>query len=147
MTHLALEIRFSDVETAVPTTPGLYQIITDEGELLKVGISGNLRKRLLQHRQSKQSRLKLREGGDWRNPADVISKQSILAKHLYFSPPVLGYDLQTEIGRQRYLEERCHLLITLTRTREEARDMERPKEKSGDYRFGGRVKALPLDRS
>lgn len=58
---------------------------------------------------------------------------------------VFGYDLQTESGRQRYLEERCHLFITLTNTREEARDMERPKEKRGDYRFGGRVKALPLN--
>lgn len=94
---------------------------------------------------SKQSRLKLREGGDWRNPADVTSKQSILAKHLYFSLPVLGYDLKTEIGRQRYLEERCHLLITLTETREEAREMERTEENSGDYRFGGRIEALPLE--
>ncbi|EIK94777.1 hypothetical protein PMM47T1_19813 [Pseudomonas sp. M47T1] len=48
-------IRFSEIEAAVPTAPGLYEIVTDQGELLKVGISVNLRKRLIQHRQSKQS--------------------------------------------------------------------------------------------
>ncbi|WP_434563075.1 hypothetical protein J3P95_11120 [Pseudomonas sp. Z5-35] len=49
MSHQQPGIRFSDVETAVPSTPGLYQIIADDGELLKVGISGDLRKRLIQH--------------------------------------------------------------------------------------------------
>jgi len=60
----SFKIRFSEIETTVPpgAAPGLYEIVTDEGKLLKVGISGNLRRRLVQHRQSKQSRLKLKEG-------------------------------------------------------------------------------------
>ncbi|MGY3323879.1 hypothetical protein [Pseudomonas fluorescens] len=133
-------IRFSEIEAAVPTAPGLYEIVTDQGELLKVGISVNLRKRLIQHRQSRQSRLKLKDGGKWSNPSDVVSKQSILAKHLFFSGQVPGYDLQTEAGRQCYLEEKCHILITPTTTRDEARAIERVKEKSGAYRFEGNVR-------
>ena len=133
----SFNIRFSEIETAVPSTPGLYEIVTDEGKLLKVGISGNLRRRLIQHRQSKQSRLKLKEGGEWSNPNDVLSKQSILAKHLYFHSPVTGYDLKTEAGRQAFLDQQCHLLVTVTLTREEAREMERLKEQSGAYQFVG----------
>lgn len=140
MIEQSFKIRFSEIETALPSAPGLYEIVTDEGKLLKVGISGNLRRRLLQHRQSKQSRLKLKEGGEWSNPNDVLSKQSILAKHLYFHPPVTGYDLKTEAGRQAFLEQQCHLLVTVTLTREEAREMERLKEQSGAYQFVGVTK-------
>lgn len=76
--------RFSEIETAVQSAPGLYEIVTDEGKLSKVGISGNQRRGLIQHRPSKQSRLKLKDAGDWSNPNDVMSKQSILVKHLFF---------------------------------------------------------------
>ena len=88
MIEQSFKIRFSEFETAVPLAPGLYEIVTDEGKLLKVSISGNLRLRLIQHRQSKQSRLKLKDAGDWSNPSDVMCKQSILAKHLFFHSPV-----------------------------------------------------------
>ena len=137
----SFKIRFSEIETTVPASPGLYEIVTDEGGLLKVGISGNLRKRLIQHRQSRQSRLKLKEVGDWSNPSDVMSKQSILAKHLFFFSPDTGFDLKTEAGRQAFLEQRCHVLVTVTLTREEAREMELLKERSGAYQFVGVTKA------
>jgi hypothetical protein len=140
----SFKIRFSEIEIAVPPTSGLYEIVTDEGKLLKVGISGNLRKRLVQHRQSKQSRLKLKEGGDWSNPNDVMSKQSILAKHLFFHSPTPGYDLKTESGRQSFLEQRCHVLVIVTSTREEAREMEKLKEQSGAYQFVGVTQAHRL---
>ena len=146
MTEQSFKIRFSEVETAVPSAPGLYEIVTDEGKLLKVGISGNLRRRLIQHRQSKQNRLKLKDGGDWSNPSDVLSKQSILAKHLFFQTPVTGYDLKTEAGRQCFLEQRCHLLITVTLTRHEAREMEKLKEQSGAYQFVGDTKVASSHR-
>ncbi|AZE47266.1 hypothetical protein C4K04_1576 [Pseudomonas chlororaphis] len=85
MTEQSFRVRFSEIETAVPSAPGLYEIVTHEGELLKVGISRNLRRRrLVQHRQSKQVRLKLKEGGDWSKPNEVMSKQSLLENHMYF---------------------------------------------------------------
>jgi hypothetical protein len=137
----SFRIRFSEIETTVPTAPGLYEIVTDDGALLKVGISGNLRKRLIQHRQSRQSRLNLKEGGDWSNPSDVMSKQSILAKHLFFFSDT-GFDLKTESGRQAFLEQQCHVFVTVTLTREEAREMELLKERSGAYQFVGVTKAV-----
>jgi hypothetical protein len=140
----SFRIRFSEIETAVPSTPGLYEIVTDEGELLKVGISGNLRRRLVQHRQSKQSRLKLKSGGSWSNPNDVMSKQSILAKHLFFYSQGLGYDLKSEAGRQAFLEQRCHVLVKVTSTREEARKLEKQMERSGAYRFVGMTSSFLL---
>ncbi|MFC6340098.1 hypothetical protein [Pseudomonas karstica] len=144
MIEQSFRIRFSEIEATVPAAPGLYEIVTDEGGMLKVGISGNLRKRLVQHRQSRQSRLKLKEGGQWSNPSDVMSKQSILAKHLFFRSPVTGFDLKTEAGRQVFLEQRCHVLVTVTLTREEAREMERLKEQSGAYPFVGVTKTPEL---
>lgn len=90
MIERSFRIRFSEIETAVPSAPGLYEIVTDEGGLLKVGISGNLRRRFSQHRQSRQSRLKLKEGGDWSNPSDVMSKhgRGQLAGRLALSPRI-----------------------------------------------------------
>lgn len=38
VTEQSFKIRFSEIETAVPSAPGLYEIVTDEGKLLKVGI-------------------------------------------------------------------------------------------------------------
>lgn len=141
MIERIFKIRFSEIETTVPVAPGLYEIVTDEGRLLKVGISGNLSKRLIQHRQSKQSRLKLKEGGDWSSPSDAMSKQSILAKHLFFFSQDTGFDLKNEAGRQAFLEQRCHVVVTVTSTREEAREMELLKERSGAYQFVGVTKA------
>jgi hypothetical protein len=73
-------------------------IHTNDGCALKVGIGMNLRERLSQHRDSLDSRLRLKPGGTRDNPDDVESKGSILAKHLYYDSSVTsGYDLKSEI--------------------------------------------------
>jgi hypothetical protein len=41
-----MKIRFTDMHVQVPTTAGLYEIHTDQGIALKVGIAINLLKRL-----------------------------------------------------------------------------------------------------
>lgn len=132
-------IRFSEIEQFVPARPGIYEIHSVDGIPLKVGIGVNLRKRLIQHRRSRQSRLILKAGGDWSNPDDVRSSQSILAKHLFFAAEIDGYDLTSEAGRQAFLEQRCYILFRATTTREEARALERLKEASGAFPFAGRV--------
>ncbi len=142
----AMDIRFSEIEKNVPALPGIYEIYTNDGEALKVGIGVNLRKRLIQHRRSRQSRLVLKPGGSWENPADVRSTQSILAKHLYFAGCADGYDLSTEAGRQAFLEERCFIRFRVTSSRKEARSLELALEASGAFLLQGRV-SRPLQRS
>ena len=132
-----VRVSFAAIEAEVPEEPGLYQIRTINDECLKVGIAQNLRKRLKQHRASRQACLRLKPGGDWANPADVVSKQSILAKHLFFDQRT-NYDLKTELGRQRFLHTECYVLFLPTRTRAEAREMERQFEREGRFRYVGR---------
>lgn len=77
--------RFSEIEKYVTHDgSGLYEIQTQDGRPLKVGISKQLCRRLCQHRASRQKPLRLKPGGHRSNPSDVISKQSVLAKHLYY---------------------------------------------------------------
>ena len=59
--------------------PGIYEIHTIDGEILKVGIAGNLRKRLTQHCASRG--LRFDNGKSAEDPHQVRSKSSILAKH------------------------------------------------------------------
>lgn len=132
-------ISFSEIEQFVPAKPGLYEIYMLDGTALKVGIGVDLRKRLIQHWRSRQSRLILKPGGDWNNPADVRSSQSILAKHLFFAGTIDGFDLKSEAGRQTFLEKRCYIRFVVTATRDEARSLEREKEASGAFPFAGRV--------
>lgn len=66
-----------------------------------------------------------------------MSKQSILAKHLFFYSREPGFDLKSEAGRQAFLEQRCHILVKVTSNREEARELEKHMERSGAYRFVG----------
>jgi hypothetical protein len=68
------KVRFEKIENQIPSGPGLYEIHTDTGIALKVGIGVSLRKRLLKHQASRQSCLRLKSGGDRRNPDDVVSK-------------------------------------------------------------------------
>src|SRR5688572_14697033 len=94
--------RFSEIEQHVPDgQPGIYEIHTTSGIRLKIGISSNLRKRLIQHRQSRQTALKLKPGGNRSNPQDVQSKQSILTQHLYYDAQIApDFDLVSESGRR-----------------------------------------------
>src|SRR5258708_6120575 len=96
-------IRFDQIESCIQEGPGIYEIHTDTGIPLKVGIGGSLRKRLSQQRASRQSCLKLKPSGHWSRPDDVKAKGSILAKHLYFDHAITcDYDLRTEAGRRGF---------------------------------------------
>jgi len=130
---------FASIEKSIPERPGIYGIYTLDNVPLKVGISVNLRRRLRQHKESRQKYLLLRFNGNWANPADVKSTRSILAKHLYFSTAD-GFNLKLETDRQRYLLENCYILFKTTGSREEAREIEKQLEATGKFRFIGRVK-------
>jgi len=140
-------LRFSEIDQTVPAgQPGLYEIWTLLGVPLKVGIALDLRLRLRQHRSSRKNSLRLKSGGSWSRPRDVDSKQSILAKHLYFDRELThDYDLSSEAGRRGFLEDCCEVRIRPTATREEARELEKQREATGLFRYTGRVKARPQD--
>ncbi|MER1969112.1 hypothetical protein [Castellaniella sp. GW247-6E4] len=134
-----IRTNFSDIEKDVPECPGIYEIYTLGDVPLKVGISVNLRRRLQQHKESRQKYLLLRPNGDWKNPSDIKSTRSILTKHLYFSTAE-GFDLKIEADRQRYLLENCYILFKTTKSREVARKMEKQLEATGKFRFVGPVR-------
>ena len=125
----------------VPERPGVYEIHTKSGIALKVGIAADLRRRLRQHGRSRQSRLRLIDGGTWDVPADVQSTQSILAKHLFFDRSLTAdYDLQTEQGRQNFLVNECIVKYTTTADRAAAREIERRLELGGGgFRYLGSI--------
>ncbi len=133
------KIRFNEIEDVVPLDkPGIYEIHTIAGVPLKVGISGNLRKRLLQHRASRQSGLRLKPSGNFSNPSDVASKASVLAKHLYYDRSITSkYDLTTEAGRRSFLQECCYIIFDVTEDRIEAKDIERQREENDSFRYVG----------
>lgn len=139
--------RFCEVGN-VQQRPGVYEIYTNAGIPLKVGTGKDLRKRLLQHRASRQSGLKLQLGGDWNNPCDVHSKASILAKHLYYDGLIAKeYNLRVESGRQRFLEEQCYIvLVRITQNLAEAQALEKQLEREGKhtYRYIGKVKRFEI---
>lgn len=127
----------------ISSDSGLYQIFTFEGVPLKVGIAKNLRKRLKQHFQSKQSRLKVMTEGEVSEPSHLQSKQSILAKHLYFDTALTkAFNLKSEQGRHDFLKQETYLLITVTSNIEEARRLEKIAESSDMWRYKGRVKII-----
>ncbi|MEA3331292.1 MAG: GIY-YIG nuclease family protein, partial [Campylobacterota bacterium] len=78
------KIKFSEIEYKVNNSSGVYEIFTNEDIPLKVGISNNLKRRLKQHRNSKQKYLKIKNQELPITLSNIESKQSILAKHLYF---------------------------------------------------------------
>ena len=136
-----IRIEFGDIETIDLTAPGYYEIHTNNDVPLKVGIGANLRRRLMQHRESRQKYLKLKPDGSWSNPGDVISKRSILAKHLYFAEPKKNYDLKTENGRREFLLKECYILFRITISKAEARELEKASEREGRFQYMGRVSA------
>lgn len=134
------EATFDDLDR-IPSTIGSYEIHTSDGVPLKAGISANLRKRLRQHRDSKQSRLCLIPGGNWSNPGDVRSNRSILAKHLFFDRSLsTQYNLEREADRQCFLRDKCFIRWLSQPSRDVARVWERKREKSGRFRYCGRVR-------
>ena len=136
-----MRIGFNDINDKVPSESGLYEIYTIEGIALKVGISNNLKKRLMQHATSKQSNLKIKDSSIAITPSNMCSKQSTLAKHLYFDKSLsTKHDLTTELGRQSFLADCCYLEVIFTNSKIEAREQEKILEKTGKYRYVGRVK-------
>jgi hypothetical protein len=140
--QVAEGFRFSQIEQCInPGQPGLYEIQTLSGTRLKVGIAGDVAKRLSDHRASRDSGLKLTPGGDRSNPSDVRSKKSILAKHLYYDETIApDYDLKSENGRRRFLEESCRIFVEPTKSRTEAGLLEKLREATGDFRYVGIVR-------
>jgi hypothetical protein len=134
-------IRFAEIENKVPTgRSGIYEIFMDGGIPLKVGIAANVRERLLQHRASNDSGLKLKPGGSRGNPRDLESKKSILAKHLFYDESLTQeFDLKTEKGRRAFLDARCYIVFRITDTKDDARQIERTRERDGSYRYVGLV--------
>ncbi len=134
------KIRFTQIEDRCEAKPGVYEIHTNAGTPLKVGMGRDLLSRLRQHRASRQSCLRLKQGGLRCNPNDVQSKGSILAKHLYYDASIaLNYNLTSENGRQRFLEEECYIVFELTENEAEARRREKLRERTGQFRYVGRV--------
>jgi hypothetical protein len=119
--------------------PGVYEIRCPAG-LLKVGIAGDLRRRMRAHARSRQSGLVSSHRAPWTEPSRVKSSRSILAKHLYFDSSVApSRNLITEAGRAGYLLKECQYRFKLTPTREVARVLEIELERTGTYRYVGAV--------
>jgi len=140
-----MELEFSQIEQFIERgRRGLYMIYLRDATPLKVGIAGDLRRRLMHHRRSPDSGLRLKPGGDRSRPEDVECKRSILGKHLYYDEEIApGYDLKTQAGRQAFLRENCTLRVLLTQTRAEARELEKQWEATGQFRYVGLVRIRP----
>lgn len=135
-----LKIKFDEIKAEVLEKSGIYEIYTNSGVPLKVGIGNDMRRRLLQHRASRQSALKLKPGGNRTNPNDVESKQSILAKHLYYDESLTHeFDLKSEVGRQAFLSSNCYILFEYIDSRDKAKQLEALKERQVLWRYIGKV--------
>ncbi|MBI4244098.1 MAG: hypothetical protein HY606_08420 [Planctomycetes bacterium] len=134
------KIKFDEIETKVSEIPGIYEIYTNSGIPLKVGIGKNIKERLLQHRSSRQSALKLKPGGCFDNPNDVKSKKSILAKHLYYDESITDdFDLKSESGRRAFLASVCCIDFKYTGTKADARQLETIRQREVSWRYIGKV--------
>src|SRR5688572_10956173 len=134
-----MKIRFSEIKS-VPASPGKYEIHyeldKEENIPLKVGIGVNLRKRLLNHKASRQTGLRLKPNGIWENPDDVISKSSIMAKHFFYDETIIkDYNLKEQPGRQQFLMDNCFIVFEQTETIDKARELERIAEENGLFRY------------
>lgn len=140
-----IECAFSQIEEFLdPGQPGLYTIHLHDGTGLKVGISDDLRSRLIQHRQSLDSRLRPKPGRDPSDPDGLLAKGSILAKHLYFDEEIApDYDLRTQLGRRQFLEKCCVVRFEPISSSTEAHRLEKELEASGQFRYIGRVLVRP----
>lgn len=141
-------IGFHELAKHVGAETGVYQIWTHSGIGLKVGIADNLRERLCKHAASRNSGLRIKgsagsvnDGMSNLKPSDVVSKASILAKHLYFDHSLSDkFDFTTQEGRCSFLRDQCYVVVQKVGNRAEAREIELQLEKSEKFRFVGRVK-------
>ena len=140
-------ICFTEIATKIQDEPGIYVIWMQSGIPLKVGIARNLRRRLKTHAVSRDSGLKGLEANPM-HPRDLTSKASILAKHLYFDRALTvasTYDLRTENGRKKFLAEKCYITFQVTKTRDEARELEKQLEKTGAFRYAHAVRTIETE--
>lgn len=139
-------IRFSEIDHFVRASPGVYEIHTRKGVALKVGIGRDLRDRLGRHRASCQGGLRTKTGDILHvsRPSEVVSKSSILAKHLFFDSEIApNYDLRSESGRRAFLERECRVIVHYCATREKARRIEKKRETEIEFRYCRRVIVRP----
>jgi len=135
------KIKFSEIKNLDNKKSGIYEIYTNEHIPLKVGISTNIKRRLREHKNSKQKYLKIKNHNLPISPNNIKSNQSILAKHLYFDSKIApNFDLTKEKDRQIFLEEQCYIKFKYTTTKLTARKIEIEKEKE-DFRYIGKVKS------
>lgn len=136
-------ITFAEVETKVSNVPGIYEIWTNTEVPLKVGISKDLKNRLKQHGASPDC-LKINSITPL-HPGHLVSKKSILAKHLYFDRALVDmarYNLKTREGRKSFLANECKIKFQYTKNREEARMLEKFLEKSGGFRYSRKIRVI-----
>lgn len=132
----------------VADSPGLYEIFLIDGTKLKVGISENVRRRLLDHAKSYQSGLKLKSefesfSLDEAAPFMIDSKKSILAKHLFFDREFaekFNVDLKSQTGRREFLAKYCLVQVWPFNSKIDARRLEERKEKAGGYRYAKEIR-------
>lgn len=134
--------KFDALPAKLRGRPGVYEIRCGN-RLLKVGIGRDLLKRLRQHRNSSQKRLKGFTNGPWTSPSQVTSKASILAKHLYFDRSISKkHDLRTQEGRRDFLLSRCEVRVWTTTGRDEARAIEKRLQDTRKYRYCRKIRCL-----
>ncbi len=134
------KIKFSEITNLDNKKAGIYEIYTNDDIPLKVGISTNIKRRLREHKNSKQKYLKIKNTNLPITPDNIKSNQSILAKHLYFDKKISStLDLSKENDRQIFLQENCYIKFKYTETKQDARKIEIEKEKL-NFRYIGRVK-------
>jgi len=121
--------------------PGIYDIRVIDGPWLKVGISINLQSRIKDHFASRQSGLVPKPGRNRANPRNVISKKSVLAKHLYYDSRIApDYDLRTEYGRRTFLANECEFRVQTITDSKALKLLEKKREETGKYRYVGLVR-------
>lgn len=116
--------RFTEPSSSdVPEKPGLYQIYRNDGTPLKVGISDNLRRRLMSnHRISNID-------------------NSILACHMRLDETLAPeYNFAKRAKRQEFLENECYILWEVIEDKEELRRREKKLEATGKFRYTGERK-------
>ena len=107
----------------VPKKPGLYEIYRNDGTPLKVGISKNLRRRLMSnHRLSS-------------------TYNSTLACHMKRDKTLAPeYNLAKKSKRREFLENECYILWEVIEDEEELRRREKELEATGKFRYTGEWK-------
>lgn len=143
----AQRIQFKKLKRDVEKDVGLYGIFfrdrTGKVEGLKVGISKNLKRRLDSHFESRDSALKRKDGLKMTpeysdGPDGLVSKGSILAKHLFFDDELgreFNVNLKTKTGRKEFLNSHCFVLVQRTQSKKAAKVMENELEASNLFRY------------